>query len=174
VLLARWRLRDRLDLGEGVRLGRRATLDVAPGARLRIGDGAVLGEGCRVHVHAGEAVVGERARLGDGCVVIAHERVEIGAGCLLEDGVVLVDFDHAHGDCERPVREQGIVTAPVRLEPGAILDRGASVLRGVTVGAGARVLAHAVVTRDVAPGATVGGVPGRPATPPASPTPSPS
>ncbi|HEY0344928.1 MAG TPA: hypothetical protein VGC59_09785 [Solirubrobacteraceae bacterium] len=45
---------------------------------------------------------------------------------------------------------------------GARIGLGASVLRGVSVGAGAIVGPHAVVTRDVAPRATVGGAPARP------------
>ncbi|HEY3188764.1 MAG TPA: hypothetical protein VGJ70_14885 [Solirubrobacteraceae bacterium] len=149
-------------------------MDVAPGARLEIGAGARLDEGCRIHVRAGRVAIGPGARLGPHCTIAAHERVEIGARCRLEGGNVLVDFDHVHADAEQPVREQGIATSPVRVEDDAVLDRGACVLRGVTVGAGARVLAHAVVTRDVAAGATAGGVPGRSApsasaTPPAAP-----
>jgi acetyltransferase-like isoleucine patch superfamily enzyme len=117
-----------VSLGRGVRLAPGVRFEVAPGARVTIGRDTVLGERC---------------------VVAAHERVDIGAGCRLDDGVVLVDFDHVFADPERPVREQGIVTAPVRVGDRAILDRGACVLRGVTVGSGARVLTHAVVTRDV-------------------------
>jgi acetyltransferase-like isoleucine patch superfamily enzyme len=158
-LLARLRTRGRATLGPGVRLGDRVRLDVAPGARLTIGARTTLDDRCRVHVRAGHAAIGAGARLGPECVIAAHERVEIGERCRLEGGNVVVDFDHVTADPERPVRDQGIATAPVRLEPEAILDRGACVLRGVTVGAGARVLAHAVVTRDVAPGATVGGAP---------------
>jgi acetyltransferase-like isoleucine patch superfamily enzyme len=161
-LAARLRGRGRVVLAPGVRLGPRVRLDAAAGARLEIGEGARLDEGCRVHVRAGRVAIAPGARLGPNCVIAAHERVEIGARCQLEGGNVLVDFDHVHADPEQPVRRQGIVTAPVRVQDDAILDRGACVLRGVTVGAGARVLAHAVVTRDVAAGATVAGVPGRP------------
>ena len=44
----------------------------------------------------------------------------------------------------------------------AVLAAGATVLRGVVVGEGARVQARGVVTRNVAPGAVVAGVPARP------------
>jgi acetyltransferase-like isoleucine patch superfamily enzyme len=149
LLAARVRTRGRAAFGSGVRLGARVTLDVAPGARLTVGPGVHIDDRCRFHVRAGEATIGAGARLGPECVVAVHERVEIGERCRLEGGNVLVDFDHVFGDPEVPVRAQGIATAPVRVGDGAILDRGAAVLRGVTIGAGARVPTHAVVTRDV-------------------------
>ena len=43
---------------------------------------------------------------------------------------------------------------------GASIGSGAVILGGVTIGAGALVGAGAVVTRDVAPGTVVAGVPG--------------
>ena len=52
--------------------------------------------------------------------------------------------------------------APVRIGSGAWLCVGALVLPGVTVGENALVAAGAVVTRDVAPGWLVAGVPAQP------------
>jgi UDP-2-acetamido-3-amino-2,3-dideoxy-glucuronate N-acetyltransferase len=53
---------------------------------------------------------------------------------------------------------------PIVVERRATIGSGAVVLGGVRVGAGALVGAGAVVTRDVAPRATVMGVPARPRT----------
>jgi UDP-2-acetamido-3-amino-2,3-dideoxy-glucuronate N-acetyltransferase len=47
------------------------------------------------------------------------------------------------------------------VEHGAALGSGAIVLGGVRIGAGALIGAGAVVTRDIAPGETVAGVPAR-------------
>jgi acetyltransferase-like isoleucine patch superfamily enzyme len=122
--------------------------DVAPGATLDIAPGAVIGEGCRFHVHAGATVtVGAGARFGERCVVAAHERVEIGAGCVFGDMATVMDFEPVDADPERPIREQGLVTAPVRIGDGAIVDRGACVLAGATIAPGGRVTTHAVATR---------------------------
>jgi maltose O-acetyltransferase len=129
-------------LGRDVAIGRDVRLEAAPGARIVVGDGAVLG---------------------DGCVLVALERIEVGDGAVLGDGAVVLDALPAYDDPERPVREQGVRSAPVRVGPRATLGPGACVLAGVTVGAGARVIAHAVVERDVAPGAVVDGVGAAPA-----------
>ena len=48
------------------------------------------------------------------------------------------------------------------LRAGVVIGSGAQVLGPIDVGEGARVGANAVVTRDVAPGATVVGIPARP------------
>lgn len=48
------------------------------------------------------------------------------------------------------------------VKSGAVIGSGAQVLGPIEVGEGARVGANAVVTRDVAPGATVVGIPARP------------
>jgi acetyltransferase-like isoleucine patch superfamily enzyme len=160
--LARMRSHGRLTAAGRARLGRGVRFDLAPGAHLALGDGARVGAGCRFHLGAGAAVsIGADARLGERCVIAAHERVEIGAGARLDDEVVLIDFDHDVRDVERPVREQGILTTPVVVGERAHIGAAAGVLRGVTIGAGARVGVRAVVTHDVPPGARAEGVPAR-------------
>jgi acetyltransferase-like isoleucine patch superfamily enzyme len=123
--------------------------------RVRAAGRVRIGRGVRFHIGAG-------ATLGERCVIAAHERVEVGAGAQLDDEVVLIDFDHGVADVERPIRLQGLVTSPVVIGERAVLASGATVLRGVVVGPGARVLPRGVVTHDVAAGATVAGLPARP------------
>jgi acetyltransferase-like isoleucine patch superfamily enzyme len=99
-------------------------------------------------VHArGTAVVriGAGAVLGERCVILAHDRVEIGAGARLGVGVVVVDFAHAFDDVERPVRQQPLRTAPVVVGDRAILGPGTVVEPGGRVAAGATVMANTVV-----------------------------
>jgi acetyltransferase-like isoleucine patch superfamily enzyme len=148
--------------GARVVIGRAVVFDVdaGTGASVVLGPGVALGDGCRFHVSGvGTVLIGAGTVLGERCAISAHERVAIGEHCLLADEVVIGDFDHRFEDVERPVRAQGVATAPVVVGDGVRIGPGAALLRGVVVGAGAAVGAHAVVTSDVAPGASVGGVP---------------
>ena len=90
---------------------------------------------------------------------MAHEAIVVEAGARLGPECVVIDADPVFDDVERPIREQGVRAAPVRIAAGALLGARVAVLRGVTVGPGATVLAHSVCTRGVEPAAAVGGVP---------------
>jgi acetyltransferase-like isoleucine patch superfamily enzyme len=171
-VIARWRLRYRLralrvrarqrsrvELRGTPRLGRGVRFEIAPGARVVVGDGAALGERCRLEVRGGTVAIGAGTVLGDRCAVVARAGVMIGERCVLGDEVAVVDFDHDFRDAETPIRLQGLEAATVRIDAGAVLGPRVAVLRGVRIGAGARVGSHSVVTRDVAAGAVVDGVP---------------
>jgi acetyltransferase-like isoleucine patch superfamily enzyme len=148
--------------GQDVEVRRDVQFTVTPGARLRLGDGCAIGEGTRIVVNDGVVEVGAGAVLGPRCTIVAHAGVTIGAGAHLEEGAVVVDFDHVIEDVERPIRAQALEATAVTIGAGARIGLAASVLRGVTVGEQATVGPHAVVTRDVPPRTSVGGVPARP------------
>ena len=161
-------LRSRPDAQPGVRRGhdvavsRDARLQVAPGASLDLGDGCRIGERTRIVVAHGSVEIAAGAVLGERCTIVAHAGVSIGARAQLGHGTVIVDFDHVIADVELPIRQQGLESTPVAIGEDARIGFGASVLRGVTVGARAIIDPHAVVTRDVAAGGHVGGVPAKP------------
>jgi len=78
------------------------------------------------------------------------ELVTIGAGVVISMRCTLL----AHDDASHTV-------APIELGNHCFIGAGAIILPGVSIGEGAIVAAGAVVSRDVAPGTTVGGVPAR-------------
>jgi acetyltransferase-like isoleucine patch superfamily enzyme len=155
--LARARRRG-VEAGERVVVGRGVVFDVALGGRVVLGDGAALGDGCRLHVAAGAVVtIGAGTRLGERCAIAAQERVTIGTGCLLGDEVVLVDAEPCTGDVERPVRAQGLHTAPVTVGDDVRIGPSAALLAGATVTSGSAVGAHTTVTPDPAVAAAAQG-----------------
>jgi len=124
-----------------------------------------LGQGSRIeapfHCSYGFNIeLGELSFLNAGCVILDSAPVTIGAHSMLGPGVHIYCADH-HRDIE--TRRAGIERAlPVRIGTDVWIGGGAIILPGVNIGDGAIVAAGAVVSRDVAPGARVAGVPARP------------
>lgn len=124
-----------------------------------------LGSGCSVFEGAwlasepggGELRVGDRTYLGHGVHVHALDPVTIGSDCVIADGVFVGSSDH-----DREDRHRVHGTGAISIGDNVFLGQRCVVLGGVTIGDGATVGAHAVVTKDVAPGQTVVGIPARP------------
>lgn len=104
--------------------------------------------------------LGAGVYLNAGCVFLDSARIEIGDGTMLGPGVHIYCADH-HRD---PVkRRAGIERAlPVTIGDNVWIGGGAKIMPGITVGQGAIIAAGAVVTRDVAGGSRVAGVPAKP------------
>ena len=139
------------------------------------GDGVVVGPftnlyGCRIgdESRIGPFVDIQRgATIGARCKVQSHtfvcDGVEIGDEVFVGHGDVFINDKLPRATTD----EGGLQTGddwellPTVVERRASLGSGAIVLGGVRIGEGAIVGAGAVVTRDVAPGETVAGVPAR-------------
>jgi acetyltransferase-like isoleucine patch superfamily enzyme len=129
--------------------------------RLVLGRWVHLGVGTALRCHEGTLSVGDKSVLGRHCSVNCYLDVEIGAAALFADDIYVSDFDHRFDDVTRPIKDQGIAKARVRIEPDVWLGTKVTVARGVVIGEGAVVGANAVVTKDLPPYSVSVGVPAR-------------
>lgn len=127
--------------------------------RIHLGAGCSVFEGAWLASEAGggELRIGDRTYVGHDVHLHALDPVTIGSGCVIADGVFVGSSDHDRHD-----RHQVHGSGPITIGDRVFLGQRSVVLGGVTIGEGATVGAHAVVTKDVAPGQTVVGIPARP------------
>jgi serine O-acetyltransferase len=102
-----------------------------------------------IEIHPG-AKIGSCVFIDHGRGVVIGETAEVGDGCTIYQGVTLGGTSLYPGTKRHPT-----------LGAGVIVGAGAKVVGGFTVGDAARIGANAVVVKEVAPGATVVGIPGR-------------
>lgn len=128
--------------------------------RIHVGAGCSIYEGAWLASEpgGGDLRIGDHTYLGHDVHVHALDPVTIGSGCVIADGVFVGSSDHH----DRTDRQRVHGTGRIVIGDRVFLGQRSVVLGGVTIGDGATVGAHAVVTQDVAPGQTVVGVPARP------------
>jgi acetyltransferase-like isoleucine patch superfamily enzyme len=111
-------------------------------------------------------VIGDHVEMNFNVHIGAIDRVEIGDNVLIGSNVLITD--HFHGDSTPEQLQQAprlrplISRGPTVVEEGVWIGEGACIMPGVRVGRGAVIGANAVVSRDVARGSIVVGVPARP------------
>jgi UDP-2-acetamido-3-amino-2,3-dideoxy-glucuronate N-acetyltransferase len=152
-----------------------------PGNYVRIAPDVRLGRNVTIHgfVNLYGCTIGDDTRIGT--FVEIQKNVVVGARCKVSSHSFLCEGLTVEDDCfighhvcfindryPRATNADGAPQSasdwdvvPTRVCRGASVGSGAVILCGVTIGAGALVGAGAVVTRDVAPGEVVAGVPAR-------------
>ncbi len=122
------------------------------GRGIHIKQGAYFGGGDRIDI-------GDHSDLGLRCLV--YNDVTIGRDVMMGPEVVILAANHNYDNLSVPMRLQGEQRDHVTIGDDVWLGARAVILPGVSIGSGAVVAAGAVVTRDVAPLAIVGGNPAR-------------
>ena len=120
--------------------------------------------------------IGDRTFVGHGVTITCNREVVIEADVLIAGHCRISDYDGHPGSLERRLTDALPLAdeiQPVRICRGAWIGTGSLILKGVTVGEGAVVGAHSVVTHDVPPGAVAAGSPARIVKRPPSPEPVP-
>ena len=160
-LASSWWLRRCDQVGAAPSLEGRPFIDNAGrlvvGARLRLASVPVQSH--LVVARGGELHLGDDVVIGHGAAIAAHRRIRIGSGTRIGPFVVISDTDfHVAGR-----RDAEPETSPIEIGRDVRIGSRVTVLRGATLGDGVRVLAGSVVSGQVPSGATIGGVPARPA-----------
>ncbi|TMH64963.1 MAG: serine O-acetyltransferase [Betaproteobacteria bacterium] len=102
-----------------------------------------------IEIHPG-AKIGSCVFIDHGMGVVIGETAEVGDGCTIYQGVTLGGTTLYRDTKRHPT-----------LGVGVVVGAGAKILGGFTVGDGARIGSNSVVVKEVPPGATVVGIPGR-------------
>jgi UDP-3-O-[3-hydroxymyristoyl] glucosamine N-acyltransferase len=163
-LWARFKYGDHLVLASKVTIGsgfqikqftdKKYLLKITMGRSTRLGRNVLI-QG------SGQLEMGANSFFGDGAVIGVNEKIVIGENVMIAHYVTLRDTDHIFSDMEKPMLNQGVVSAPIIIGDDVWLGHGVIVLKGVTIGRGAIVAAGALVRESVPPYAIVGGIPAK-------------
>ena len=147
-------------IGSGTDIRTGFNLFVGPNGTIHIGKNCVLDRNMTIEsigaIHIGHGVV-----FGHHCTVASKEMVVIGDDTLIAEMVSIRDHDHAFGNLEIPVRDQGFVIEPVTIGRNVWIGCKSTIVKGVTIGDNTIIGANSVVTKDVPSNVIAAGVPAR-------------
>lgn len=105
--------------------------------------------------------IGKRSGVGQGALLYGNGGLTIGDNVMVAGHSSIVASSHNYDDPSIPMVDQGYSAKGIVIGDNVWVGAGARIVDGVTIGEGAVIGANAVVTRSVAPGQRVGGVPAR-------------
>ena len=109
------------------------------------------GFSCRSHViinlsAGGSCQIGKNVFINDDTKINARERITIGDGCVIGQGVMMYDHDH---DFRSGDMQHTFVTKPIVIGRNVWIGSGVIILKGVRIGDNAVIAAGTIVRKDI-------------------------
>lgn len=139
--------------------GRNIYISCTDGGSIIIGKGVSLSDNIKIIAQGGHIEISDNSHIGDGTFIVCKESIFIGENALIAEYVVIRDQNH--GLKSDPINTAGFSSAPIVIKENVWIATKATVLKGVSIGAGAVIAAHAVVNRSVTARSIVAGIPAR-------------
>lgn len=158
----RWRIRlAGGDCGRALWAGRGVVFKYPPHSGIRLGDRVRIGEYAIIDVPVGASLeIGDEVTCSMGVVLAAQSSIRLGRAALVGEYVSIRDADHGMALVSR-IRDQPMVTAPVVIGQDVWIGRGTCVLKGGTMGDRTVVGANSVVARSMDAAVAALGAPAR-------------
>ena len=153
---------------------------ITENASISVGNGSVtIGKDCHISAgfvcqSRGQIRVGDRLFAGGSTVIGAVDRIEIGDDVIISNHVHIYDNNNHPTEPEKRLamtqslnfhgplwKWDQAASAPIVIGNNVWIGEYSAILKGVTVGEGSIVAAHAVVTKDVPPYCIAAGNPAR-------------
>jgi acetyltransferase-like isoleucine patch superfamily enzyme len=128
---------------------------------ISIGDGVFIGRNTILSCKNGDIELGNGANIGFNCEIFSASRVAVGPSVLMAAYSYVIGGDHDFSNPEKPVLDQGRMSAGVTIGRGVWMGAGAKILDGVAIGEHAVIGAASVVRENVEAHAIAVGVPAR-------------
>lgn len=145
--------------GKGACIRRRTRLDVVPWNQFELGVDSTIEDFSAINNGVGPVIIGDRTKIGLSNTIIGP--VTIGNDIRLAQNITLSGLNHNYQDINIPIHQQGVSTAPIRIEDNTWIGANVVVLAGITVGKHSIVAAGSIVTKDVPPYSVAVGNPAR-------------
>lgn len=135
------------------------------GKQVKMGNGSSISSFCNIFPREpgfdGSFTMGEKSNIGDFSTIDTSDDVVIGNEVALGPYDIIYTHDHDYKSDTFAAWKGGVKTGKVIVEDGAWVGARVTLLPGVTIGKRAIVAAGSVVTKSVAPGDIVGGIPAK-------------
>ena len=132
--------------GDGVTIGRNASIRPSSYYGNELGEGLTIGDG---------------SSIGPGSFIGAAGFVQIGRNVMTGPRIIVLPENHLFERVDIPMKQQGTKRVGILIEDDCWIGADVAILDGVTVGKGSIVATGAVVTRAVPEYSVVGGIPAR-------------
>ena len=146
-----------VSLGEVSIHGANIFVSCTDGGKIIFGKNVSINSNVKIIAQGGVIKIGDNSFIGDGVLIVSKETINIGKNALIAEYVVIRDQNH--GMLSDPMNQAGFTTSPISIEENVWLGCKATILKGVQIGRGAVVSAHALVNKNVPDRAIVAGVP---------------